>query len=246
MEFLVAAPGLSSFRYDPATPVAPEGAHPCGEEELCRRSEPEERCLVARTVLPTLEYFSQVVSHQKVLVSCRDDRVTTIIEETGQEAAFRLLASGLGHAPCPFFRRFVSDPAGRTGGDAATAFAHLARSLIFAAGDTDMLDPATQTLLRAVAGRVGREIETHLQPVLLEARRRCRRDAAINAVIMLFSVNTLAAEALRQADSASSGRPTSVSGRPGRPEAGSRPRVRPGVGPGTPEPGRPVPVKRTW
>uniref|UniRef100_I2Q470 Uncharacterized protein n=1 Tax=Desulfovibrio sp. U5L TaxID=596152 RepID=I2Q470_9BACT len=246
MEFLVAAPGLSSFRYDPATTVEPGGAHPCGEEELCRRSEPEEGCLVARAVLPALEYFSEVVSHQRVLVSCRDDQVTTIIEETGQEAAFRLLASGLGHAPCPFFRRFALDPAGQSGGDAATAFAHLARSLIFAEGETGMLDAATLSLLQAVAGRVGREIETHLQPVLLEARRRCRRDAAINAVIMLFSVNTLAVEALRQAGFPPPGRPCPVSGRAGRSEAAARFRARPGVWPGRPEPGRPGPFKRAW
>lgn len=213
MEFLVAAPGLSSFRYDPASTAEAEAEHPCRREDLCRRTVPAERCLVTRTVLPALEYFSQVVSHHRVLVSYRETQVTTVIEETGQEAAFRLLASGLGHAPCPFFSRFFAGSAEGPAADVCTAFARLSRSLIFAQGEPDRPDPATLALLQALAGRLGQEIETHLQPVLLEARRRCRRDAAINAVIMFFSVNTLAAEALRRAAAASAGRPRSACGR---------------------------------
>lgn len=199
MEFLVAVPGLSPFRYAPARLADLHPASPCRQGELCPTAARAGACLLPEAIAPVLDYFSQVVSHQPVLVTCRDAQGTAAFKETGQRAAFRLLAAALGHSPCPFFSRFFPRPTQAPVAGAYAAFARLAHSLALSEGQPETPDAAILPRLLVDAGRFGREIEEHLQPVLREAKRRCRLDAAVNGVIMLFSGSRLATEHLREA-----------------------------------------------
>jgi len=196
MEFLVAVPGLASFRYVPAERTGLRPVAPCRRGVPCPRAARAGACLATEAIAPVLDYFSQVVSHQPVLVTCRDAKGTAVFEETGQRAAFRLLAAALGHSPCPFFSCFSARPTQAPVADACAAFARLAHSLALSEGQPEMPDMAVPPRLLVEAGRFGREIEEHLQPVLREAKRRCHLDAAVNGVIMLYSGSRLATEHL--------------------------------------------------
>ena len=101
----------------------------------------------------------------------------------------------MGGSGCPFFERALPDAARQSlGEDCYATFRRMVHRLTFAQrGDASAGRPADWALACC-----GRDIEDHLDPILGEARRRRRQDAAVNAVILMYSCTRLAVEEMRE------------------------------------------------
>ena len=194
MECSVTIQGLPLFTYalpESLPDAASACAAPCRESVPCRAAKSAGGCLLPAAVGPVIEAFSSVLSYERVLLVLREDGETTALEETGQRAAFRLLLLAMRGSGCPFFKRTLSAGAGLPANeDSSAAFRRMVRRMTSArraigmAGRTDA----------ASLARCGQDIEAHLEPILAVARRRCRQDAALNAVILMYSCTRLAVE----------------------------------------------------
>jgi len=194
MECSVTVQGLPLFNYalPESLPDAARGcAAPCRESVPCRAARLAGGCLLPTAVGPVIEAFSSVLSYEQVLLVLRDGGETRALEETGQRAAFRLLLLAMRGSGCPFFERTLPAGAGLPAEeDSYATFRRMVRRLTFA-------QRAIGTAGRAAAAslaRCERDIEAHLDPILDVARRRCRQDAALNAVILMYSCTRLAVE----------------------------------------------------
>lgn len=199
MEFCVTVAGLPAFTY--AAPVCGHDAAPsadhCGER--CPGTRPGGRCLALTSVGNVLDFFSDVVSYETALVVCRDGAEAAVYEETGQRAAVRLLLAGMQASGCPFFSRFAPLP---VGAPLDSAYAALSRLLeVLSQADTSARPGVAQGL-----ERLGDALESRLAPLLAEAKRRSRRDAAVNAVILMVSAIRLAVDEVRERQPAAANR----------------------------------------
>ena len=162
-------------------------AAPCRRGQSCLTAQRAGGCLLAVAITPVLEAFSPIVSHERVRLTLQQDGQRTEVEETGQWAAFRLLIAAMRDSGCPFFGRSLPAGAGLASkDDGATTFRRMVRALNF---------PWREGAGSEQLARCGRDIESHLHPILTAARQHCRQDAAINAVILMFNCTQLAVEA---------------------------------------------------
>ena len=194
MECSMTIQGLPLVHF--STPVAAASADqtacvPCPQGCPCPAARRAGGCLLPGAITPVLEAFSPIISYENVLLELRHDGETVVLEETGQRAAFRLLVAAMCQSGCPFFGRTRSVGVGLVAGeDGYGMFRRLVRAMTFPWRD----ETGTNRLADQSLARCGRDIEAHLQPILAEARRRCRQDAAINAVILMFNCTRLAVE----------------------------------------------------
>jgi hypothetical protein len=184
-----------------AAPACGHNAAPSADhcEERCPSMRPGDRCRVLASVAEVLDYFSDVVSYEKVLVACRDGAEAAIYEETGQRAAVRLLLAGMQASGCPFFSRFAALPVDAPLDNAYAALSHLLEAL-------SRTDASTRSGAALGLERLGDALESHLAPLLAEAKRRSRRDAAVNAVILMVSAIRLAVDEVRERPPAAANR----------------------------------------
>jgi hypothetical protein len=193
MDFAVRASGKETFRYEAGSPAEPwRACRPCHAGQLCRAGLVAGGCLLVANVAPVLDYFSEIASHERVRVRYRENGYWACFEESGQRAAFVLLTWGMLHSTCPFFSRFAPLLAHYRVNLTGEMFLHLVLT-------TGLLDPPSRAAkarggLQASLRRTRRDIEARLRPLLAEARRRQHKDAAVNAVTILYSCNTLATE----------------------------------------------------
>lgn len=175
-----------------ATAKAGSGrAVPCRRGQPCLAARMAGGCLLPGAIKPVLDAFSPVLSHARVRLTLRQGGKLAEVEEPGQWAAFRLLIAAMRHSGCPFFGPIL--PAGTRlvpQGDGSNIFRRMVQALTFPWCEAAGRGPAAAVSL----ARCGREIESHLHPVLGEARRHCRQDAAINAVILMYNCTRLAVE----------------------------------------------------
>lgn len=207
MEFCVTVTGRPAFTYAApargydATPACGHNAAPSADhcEERCSGMRPGDRCRALASVAEVLDFFSDVMSYETALVVCRDGTETAVYEETGQRAAVRLLLAGMQASGCPFFSRFAPLPVDAPLDNAYTALSRLMQALSRA--EASARPEAAQGL-----ERLGDALESHLAPLLAEAKRRSRRDAAVNAVILMVSAIRLAVDEVREKQPAAAAR----------------------------------------
>lgn len=166
-------------------------AAPCRQGQCCLAAQRAGGCLLAVAITPVLEAFSPIVSHERVRLTLQQDGQRTEVEETGQWAAFRLLTAAMRDSGCPFFGRILPAGAGLSPKDnGATTFRRMVRALTFPWRE----GAGSEQLARMALARCGRDIESHLHPILSAARQHCQQDAAINAVILMYNCTRLAVE----------------------------------------------------
>jgi hypothetical protein len=187
MQCTVSLPGPPRVRlpdaHDPRA-AQPTTTAPGCPERPCRQARDAGDCLAVRAARPILEAFSGIISHAAFPEAGDGGLETRALEETGQQAALRLLLAALRASGCPFFGDLL--PAGigwAEAGDCRVAFLRCVRGCIDresgAGAEGDPQEPAAA-------------VEARLAPLLGEARRRCRQDAALNAVIILINCVRLA------------------------------------------------------
>lgn len=163
---------------------APTTNAPCCPGRPCRQARNAGNCLAALAARPVLEAFSGVVSCEKFFGDDADVPGARPQEETGQHAALRLLLAALRASGCPFFGELLPAGIGRPEvGDCRVAFLRCVRGCI---------DRESGTVPGADPEEPAASMEARLTPLLSEARRRCRQDAALNAVIILINCVRLA------------------------------------------------------
>ncbi|WP_300161471.1 hypothetical protein [Solidesulfovibrio sp.] len=200
MEFHVAVAGMPVFHFSTPDLPIPMPTIPCRDGAPCLAAQLTGGCLVKAAVAPVLTRLSGVVSHERAMVLCKAGGRTHYFEETGQRAVFRLLLAGMQYSGCPFFSLFARVPADAPLRSAYAAFARLLRALPRNGGTRSPLCP------EEFATRLERELENHLAPVLEEARRHVRGDAAVNAVILMLSGIRLAADWARRKEASRAAR----------------------------------------
>lgn len=186
MQCTMTSPGLPRVQFSVAPAPTPEAsqAASCRPGQPCRQARDARDCLAAQAAGPILDAFSAILSHEPVLLTVEGRHGAQPLEETGQRAALRLLLAALGESGCPFFVELLPAGIGRPGGgDCRAAFQRAVRGRL---GRMVRTDPADSLERRA------KTMEDRLAPLLAEARRRCRLDAGLNAVIILFNCVRLA------------------------------------------------------
>jgi len=192
MEMTVSVVGKPTLQYLFATAdktwTPPEA--PCRPGQLCQPAAAS-GCLLLQAVTPVLEYFSEVVSHEPAILRFHAAAITTESLETGQTAACRVLLAAMLHSSCPFFSRISP----RFGQDPSVGvydlFMGMARNMAMLTVLAELLGGVAKPRAQSAAGYFARQLKPYLERILQEARRRRRQDAAVNAVVMLFSCNSL-------------------------------------------------------
>ena len=194
MECCLTIEGVASAQFklpQTAPPAGSGSAVPCRRGQPCLAARRAGGCLLPAAIKPVLQAFSPVLSHARVRLTLRRGGELAEVEETGQWAAFRLLIAAMRDSGCPFFGPIL--PAGTRlvpQGDGSKTFRRMVQALTFPWPEAAGAGPAAAVSL----ARCGREIESHLHAVLGEARRHCRQDAAVNAVILMYNCTRLAVE----------------------------------------------------
>ncbi len=185
MQCRVTVAGMASFEFRPGEQEGTAGcaARACRPDQCRVGTRGTGPCLLLAGVASVLDYFSGVVSHAMVRVAWSEGDRWETLEEPGQRAALRLLLLGMTGSGCPYFGRFAV----RLGADPTAA------ALALFGGMTQTM--AEDRLFRAAGrpSRVGEDVAARLHPLLVEARRLRRHDAALNGVVMLLNCNELAA-----------------------------------------------------
>ena len=186
MQCTMTGPGLPQVRIAAPHSLAADKSRsaPRHPGSPCRQACGAGSCPAARAAEPVLDAFSAVVSHEPVFLAVESDQGTHPLEENGQWAALRMLLAAVRESGCPYFRDLLPKGIGRPGSeDCRTAFLRVVRERI--GRDNGRGDRSTPQ------GRAD-AVEARLAPLLREARRRCRQDAAINAVVILINCVRLA------------------------------------------------------
>lgn len=199
MEFTIIAEGQPPFHFAPATRKPVLGQDVCQSGGLCPAARMAGGCRATAAAIPVLDAFSRITSYEGVRVVRHSGEQAEVFEETGQRAALRLLVAALNHSGCPFFGRFSPLPEDGPLSRTYAAFVRAARAMLHDSEADTVVETADHVglILDEVEG-IGRQVEDHLQPLLREARRRCDKDAAVNAVVLLFSGSRLACEHLQE------------------------------------------------
>lgn len=186
MQCTMTSPGLPRVQFSVAPTPTPEVSRTdtCCPGQPCRQARDAKDCLAAQAARPILDAFAAILSHEPVLLTVYGRHGAQPLEETGQRAALRLLLAALGESGCPFFVELLPAGIGRPGsGDCRAAFQRAVRGRLGRAARTDPAD---------TPARRAKTMEARLAPLLAEARQRCRLDAGLNAVIILFNCVRLA------------------------------------------------------
>ncbi|WP_029896120.1 hypothetical protein [Desulfohalovibrio reitneri] len=202
VDFTILRPGRDEFRYRVEADTgkvwctqACEGGslRPEARCPTCRADSDE--CQALRMILPVLRFFSTVTSSERVKVAYKDETISAVHETSAQRAAFLVMMHGLVLSRCVLFNRFrfllnlykfrLDE--------------HIFFHMLVTYSLLNAMFEGRETNEDEVRHRIAEytsEIKSRLHRILRGARQLGDKDAALNGLNIIFSVNQLSRDTL--------------------------------------------------
>lgn len=164
----------------------------------CRKSRVTHNCNLLQAVIPILVYFSDFLSYEEVVVEFTEGSTTARFVETAQRAGFVLCLYAMFHSTCEYFSQFSFILKYYRINITYEIFMHLILTTSLLKRQVD-LDAVHDTVdIFAEVRAMAEEFRNRLRYILEDARSLEKKDAAVNALNIIFSLNSLSSEYLRE------------------------------------------------
>ena len=173
----------------------PYPGHGCGD---CRVVNKTCSCNLLESLAPIILYFSDIFSFDDVAIEIEKGKYKIQYHETAQKVCFSVLVYAMLNSSCSFFNQFKFLLKYYHANFDPDAYMHMVLTTALIRRQVDLRSVHDHVDLFHEVARFNVEFQKRLQWVLREARFYQNKDAALNAVCIAFSLNTLTAEGLEQ------------------------------------------------
>jgi hypothetical protein len=164
----------------------------------CACSKTTRSCNLLQALMPILVYFSDFLSHEEVVVEYEEKRFQARFVDSAQRAGFILCLYAMFHSSCEYFSQFSFILKYYRINITYDIFMHfiLTTALLKRQVDLDAVHDTVDIFSEVKA--MADEFRTRLRYIMEDARCLEKKDAAINALNIIFSLNSLSADYLRE------------------------------------------------
>jgi hypothetical protein len=164
----------------------------------CRTSKITNNCNLLQALIPILVYFSDFLSYEEVVVEYEEDKCTARFVETAQRAGFILCLYTMFYSTCEYFSQFSFILKYYRINITYDIFMHfiLTTALLKRQVDLDAVHDTVDVFAEVRA--MAEEFRNRLRYILDDARSLEKKDAAVNALNIIFSLNSLSADYLEE------------------------------------------------
>lgn len=207
LSFTVRPPGHAPFHFVihpedgsmetniPAASIVLQDPKMCNK---CRTSKITHNCKLLEALIPILVYFSDFLSYEEVVVEFSEGSTSARFVETAQRAGFVLCLYAMFHSSCEYFSQYSFILKYYRINITYEIFMHfiLTTSLLKRQVDLDSVHDTVNIFseVRAMAD----EFRNRLRFIMEDARFLEKKDAAVNALNIIFSLNSLSGEYLQE------------------------------------------------
>jgi len=164
----------------------------------CNKSKITHTCNLLQALVPILVYFSDFLSYEKVVLEFREENCAARYTVPAQRAGFILCLYAMFYSSCDYFSQYSFILKYYRINITYEIFMHfvLTTALLKRQVDLDSVHEKIDVFeeVRAMA----REFRNRLIYILEDARAIEKKDAAVNALNIIFSLNAMSAEYLRE------------------------------------------------
>ena len=168
--------------------------HGCG---TCRGDSDLGGCNLLRSLTPVICYFSDIVSYEEVAVEILKDKYDIRYPETAQKICFAICVYAMFYSSCAFFSQFKFLLKYYRANFDPEAYMHMVLTTSLLKRQVDLKSVHDHVDIFHEVARLNEEFKRRLEYVFSEAKFFENKDAAINAISIAFSLNTLTTEALK-------------------------------------------------
>jgi hypothetical protein len=164
----------------------------------CQTSRLTHTCNLLQALVPILVYFSDFLSFEKVVVEYEEQDCSCRYVETAQRAGFILCLYAMFHSSCDYFSQFNFILKYYRVNITYEIFMHLMLTTAVLKRQVDLDAVHDKVDLFAEVKAMAAEFRNRLTYILEDARAIEKKDAAVNALNIIFSLNSLSADYLRE------------------------------------------------
>ena len=164
----------------------------------CRKSRVTHNCNLLQALVPILVYFSDFISYEKVVIEYNEENCMARYVETAQRAGFILCLYAMFHSSCDYFSQYSFILKYYRVNITHEIFMHFVLTTALLKRQVDLDTVHEKIDLFEEVKTMAAEFRNRLVYILEDARSIEKKDAAVNALNIIFSLNTLSAEYLRE------------------------------------------------
>jgi len=164
----------------------------------CHKSKLTDNCNLLQALIPILVYFSDFLSYEEVVVEYHEGSTTAHFVESAQRAGFVLCLYAMFYSTCEYFSQFSFILKYYRINITYEIFMHFMLTTALLKRQVD-LDTVHDTVdIFAEVRAMAEEFRNRLYFILEDARILEKKDAAVNALNIIFSLNSLSGEYLKE------------------------------------------------
>jgi len=163
---------------------------------ICDGVKNNESCNLLSSLAPVLYYFSDIVSYEEVMVEFKKERYHSKYPETAQKACFAVCVYAMFYSSCNLFGQFKFLLDYYRANITPDAYMHMVLTTTLIKRQVDLNEIYDRVDVFHEVEKLNDKFKSRLLHVFDEAKFFQQKDAAVNAVNIAFSLNTLSAENL--------------------------------------------------
>lgn len=164
----------------------------------CQKSKETNHCNLLQALVPILVYFSDFLSFEEVIVEYEEENCFSRYVETAQRAGFILCLYAMFHSSCDYFSQFNFILKYYRVNITYEIFMHLILTTALLKRQVDLDSVHDKVDIFAEVKAMAAEFRNRLIYILEDARAIEKKDAAVNALNIIFSLNSLSADYLKE------------------------------------------------
>lgn len=207
LEFIVTPPGHEKLhvviypeqqRIETNIPIAPATLRDAKICNRCQRSKITHTCNLLQALVPILVYFSDFLSYESVVMEYKETNCTARYVVSAQRAGFILCLYAMFHSSCAYFSQYSFILKYYRINITYEIFMHFVLTTALLKRQVDLNQVHEKIDVFEEVKAMAREFRNRLMYILEDARAIEKKDAAVNAINIIFSLNTMSAEYLRE------------------------------------------------
>lgn len=165
--------------------------------KTCKKSQMTNTCGLLDALVPILVYFSDILSYEKVVIEYREENCFSRYIDTAQKAGFILCIYSMFYSSCEFFGQFNFLLKYYKVNITYDIFMHLILTTALLQRQLDLNEVHEKIDIFSEVKVLTNEFHRRLICILEDARSIQNKDAAVNALNIIFSLNSLSSDFLK-------------------------------------------------